>query len=287
LIVLWCARLSWALLPLAAGDALADALDAWSSAPAVVATTLLWTAWAIGLVALFAPRPWGLTALRVVAPSAVVLTVISMPSTSAGRATLALASTVVAAGFALSAPVARAAANALAYGDEVRFPLRIPTPLLLAPVPIAVVLVAVGVASGPLLLADERFAIGAIALVVGLAIAAFLVRALHGLSRRWIVLVPAGIVIVDPLILIDPALMRREDIVRLTGTAPGPRAPEALDLRIGTSGRSVTIQLRQPVAFGRRAGRTGGAVVAADVVVVAPIRPEALLEAASERRLAT
>ena len=66
----WCARLSWALLPLAAGDALADALADWSRA-GVVATVLLWGAWAAGLVALLAPRPWGLTALRVVAPSAV------------------------------------------------------------------------------------------------------------------------------------------------------------------------------------------------------------------------
>ncbi|MGH8977334.1 MAG: hypothetical protein ACRDV7_04605 [Acidimicrobiia bacterium] len=287
LIVLWCARLSWALLPLSAGEVLADALDSWSSSPALVATILLWTAWVIGLVALFAPRPWGLTALRVVAPSAVILTVISIPSTSAGSAIVAVASTLVAACFALSTPVAQAAGNALAYGDETRFPLRIPTPLLLAPVPAAVVLIAAGIALGPLLLADERVVIGAVALVVGFAVAAFLARSLHGLSRRWLVLVPAGVVVVDPLILADPALMRREDIVRLAGTEPGPRLADALDLRLGSTGRSITILLRQPVAFGRRTGRTGASIVATDAVVVAPVRQDALLAAASERRITT
>lgn len=286
-IFVWCARLSWVLLPLAAGDALADALADWSHAPAVVATALLWCAWAAGLVALLAPRPWGLTLLRVVAPTAIALTVIAIPSTTALSATLAITSTVVAAAFALSAPVAQAAGNALAYGDETRFPLRIPAPLLLGPVPVAVLLVAAGIATGPLLIADDHTVVGVIALVVGFAVAAFLARSVHALSRRWLVLVPAGVVAVDPLILLEPALMLREDVVQVAPTEPGPRLADALDLRLGSTTRSVTILLREPASFGRRRGRTGGVLVGTDVILVAPVLRDALLVAARERRIAT
>ena len=212
-----------------------------------------------------------------------------MPSRRRRRlsAALAITSTVVAAAFALSAPVAQAAGNALAYGDETRFPLRIPAPLLLGPVPVAVLLVAAGIATGPLLIADDHIVVGVIALVVGFAVAAFLARSVHALSRRWLVLVPAGVVAVDPLILLEPALMLREDVVQVAPTEPGPRLADALDLRLGSTTRSVTILLREPASFGRRRGRTGGVLVGTDVILVAPVLRDALLVAARERRIAT
>src|SRR2546423_9333287 len=135
---LWCARAAWAVLPLTTGNALADALRGWSTGPARLATVLLWMAWAAGLLALFAPRPWSLTMLRVAGPLGVTCVVLAVTSTSAASAVLAIASVAVAVTLALSPAVARAAGNALAYGNEERFPLRIPTPLLLGPVPIAV-----------------------------------------------------------------------------------------------------------------------------------------------------
>src|SRR3954462_12807614 len=106
--MVWCARLTWALLPVSAGIAFTDALDGWETGPARVAAVLLWTAWAVGLVALLAPRPWGLTALRVVAPAAVVLSLWSIAGASGGAAALAVTACVVAAVFALSADIAQA-----------------------------------------------------------------------------------------------------------------------------------------------------------------------------------
>src|SRR5215212_8593732 len=138
------------------GSAIADALDGWSRAPAALVTVLLWTAWAAAVLALLAPRPWGLTLLRVVAPIGAACALLTIGSTTAASAGLALASSLIAALLALSEPIAAAAANALAYGDEVRFPLRIPTPLLAGPVPLAVVLAGSGVVAGPLLLTDGR-----------------------------------------------------------------------------------------------------------------------------------
>jgi hypothetical protein len=281
---LWCARLLWVSLPITAATAIADALDGWSSAPAYLAAAMLWVAWATALVALFAPRPWGLTFVRVVAPVGVVVAIVCVPSTSPGAASVAVAFTLVAAVVALSPAVAQAAGNALAYGDEVRFPLRIPLPLLLAPVPVAVVLVAFGVATGPLLLADGHLVSGVVAVVVGIPLAAFLARSLHALSRRWLVLVPAGLVVVDPLILVDPAMMRGPQLLDFAAKTAAPDLDRALDLRLGTPG-GVTIRLVEPLPFVRRRGRSDGAIVTTDVLLVAPTRRAALLTTVGARRL--
>src|SRR5262245_37137653 len=285
-VLLWCARLTWVVLPITTGNAFTDALQHWSTAPKIVAGILLWAVWAAGLVALLAPRPWGLTLLRVAAPAATLTTIVTVWSTSSGSASLAIGWSVLATVLALAPPVSLAAGNALAYGDELRFPLRIPTPLLLLPVPIAVLLIAAGAVTGPLLIADERLLIGVPALIVGWPVAAFLVRSLHALSRRWLVLVPAGVVVVDPLILTDPALMRREQVVALGRTVDDPSLARALDLRLGARRGSVTIRLREPYEFARRLGRTGTALAETDVVLVAPTQVTQMLDIASTRRLA-
>jgi hypothetical protein len=284
-ISLWCARLAWALLPVSVGTALGDAIDAWSTAPARVATVLLWSAWAVGLIALFAPRPWGLTALRVIAPTSVILALLCLGSTSATVATVALIGAVVAAALALSAPVAQAAGNALAYGDEVRFPLRIPLALFLAPVPLAVALIAVGVSAGPLLLANENYVAGVIVSVVGLALAVVLARSLHALSVRWLVLVPAGLVAVDPLTLVDPVLMRREQILGVERLPRARSVPDSLDLRLGTVAGTVAVSLHEPYPFAHRRGRRDAAIEEATGILVATVRPDEFVQAAGARRI--
>jgi hypothetical protein len=224
--------------------------------------------------------------LRVTGPSAVVVTVLAAPSAGGISAALGITAAVVAAGFALSAPVARAAGNALAYGDESRFPLRIPPALKYSLVPVAVVVVSVGVTSGPLFLADERYILGGIALIIGLPAAAFFARSLHALSRRWLVLVPAGVVVVDPLILLDPALIRREQVLRV-GPVRKEHPADALDLRLGTTGTTLLMMMREPITFARREGRTGGAPRGATEVLVAPVGIDELLKLAADRRIPT
>ena len=284
---LWCARLAWVLLPVSTGTALADALDGWSAAPARVAAVLLWTVWALGLVALLAPRPWGLTALRVVAPSLVVVAILSVAGTSAGLAALTVSSCVVAAAFALSPSVAQAAGNALAYGDEIRFPLRIPLSLFLGPVPLSVLLVAAGVSVGPLLLASGRYAVGGVVTIVGFPIAFALARSLHALSKRWTVLVPAGLVVVDPLTLADPVLMRREQILGVKRLRDARTAVGGLDLRLGTLPGTIEVRLREPQSFARRRGRRDFELRDADVVLVSTVQADSLVRTAGARRIAT
>ena len=285
MIGLWCARIAWVVLPASVGSALSDALDTWSTAPARVAAVLLWSAWALGLVALLAPRPWGLTCLRVLAPTAIAIAIVTAWSASGAGAALAIASTLVAAVFILAAPVASAAANAAAYGDEKRFPLHIPPSLFLAPVPLAVAVIVFGVATGPLLLADGEVVAGIPVTIAGLGAAALVARSLHALSLRWLVLVPAGVVVADPLTLADPALMRRENVA-VVERAPRTLRGAPIDLRLGSAAGTVRIALHEPQSFARRRGRRALALQDADAVVVSAVQAATFLRDAGNRRIA-
>jgi hypothetical protein len=283
-------RVAWASLPITAGPAAAAALEDWSAPPRTVAEALLWAAWAIAMVALFAPRPLGLTVVRIVAPSFVVLAVVVLVTGAADalEAGVAVAATVLSGGLAAASPlVSLACANGAAYGDERRSPLRIPPVLWLGLLPSAPLLVATGVAAGPLLLADARVGPGGAALVVGLPVAAFAARSLHSLSRRWAVLVPAGLVLVDPLTLPDPVLFVRERIESLRIMQRGePVPPGALDLRLGVTRDSMALTIDRPTEFLQaRRGRRGSVAVQTTDIRFAPIDARALLTSAAARRI--
>ena len=284
MIWVWCARVCWALLPVTTGTAFADALAGWSTAPALAAAIMLWLAWAAGLVVMFVPRPWGLTFLRVVAPAGVICSTFTVTSTSVAAAVLALVGALVAAALALSTPIAAATANALAYGDEWRVPLRIPMPLLVGPVPVAVVVIAAGATVGILLLAAGHLILGVVLTVVGLPAAFLVARALHALSLRWLVFVPAGLAIVDPLSLVEPTLVRREEIAAVHPYSGTASDEELLDLRIGTLGGSILIELREPVGFTRRRDRKTASVVSPRAVALAVTSADAVVARAQARR---
>src|SRR6266545_3981532 len=66
-------------------------------------------------------------------------------------------------------------------------------------------------------------------------------------SRRWAVLVPAGLVLVDPMTLPDPVLFLRERIESLRAMQRREPVPaSALDLRLGARGGSATMTLDRP-----------------------------------------
>jgi hypothetical protein len=228
-----------------------------------------------------------LTTIRTLAPLFVVVSALAALHASVGLAVLALVATIVNAVLAASPPVALACAAGTAYGTELRHPLKVPPALLMAPVPLAVLLVGAGVAAGPLLIADESFVLGAIALPVGLVIAGVLARSLHTLSRRWAILVPAGLVVVDPMTLADPVLFTREDtkLLELAPRVPPPE-PQAVDLRLGAVLTSIAIEATEPIPIARTlSNRRGARLVTTPRALFAPVRPHELLAHAAERRL--
>jgi hypothetical protein len=287
-VYLWLLRGAWVTLPLTAGPAASSALQTWSDAPRIAAATLLWLAWAVGLLATLAPRPQSLTALRVIAPTFLVLAVAALvdgsPSTVASVG--ALAATFACALLASGHDIASAAANSIAYGDELRFPLRVPPALFLGPLPLARLLVAAGVVAPVLLLADEQIVLGLVSLVVGAALVAVLGRALYGLSRRWAVLVPAGFVVVDPLTLSDPVLFPRERVRAITPLAPSAVPDGLLDLRLGATLGSLSVRFDEVAEIVRASrGRHGGDTARTEGICVAVVRRDELLDYASGRRL--
>ena len=278
----WLVRGLWAALPFTTGPALAGALDAASRPVQLVASTGLWLGWAVGMIAVFAPHPIALTALRVVAPAAVVTAVLA--AAAEHPSALAVAWATVACAWAFAPAFGSQCVNGPAYPNERRFLLRPPRALLLGPLPTFWVLSVGGIAAGPLLLAARQWILGGLALLIGWPVAFLLLKSLHNLSRRWAVFVPAGMVLHDPMVLFDPTLFRRQDVtaLRLATTAdaglfdlsqraPGPGIALELD-------ELTTLTLLQP---GRREGRA----IHATGLRFTPTRPGLVLEEARRRRI--
>ena len=288
-IPLWLLRIAWITLPLTAGPAASAALSDWSDAPRVVAEVLLWLAWGAGLLATLAPRPQALTALRAIGPAFLVFAIAAAfdGRASTTETVAALIATTLTAALASGHDIAIAAVNALSYGDEQRVPLRVPPALFLAPLPLARALVVCSVIAAPLLLADGRIVLGLVALAVGVPLVVVLVRALHRLSRRFAVLVPAGFVVVDPMTLTDPVLFVREHItgIQAIDTDAASR-PRVLDLRLGATMGSVALSFNEPaeiVRVGR--ARKPAETVRTDGILIAVVRRGEMLRLAAKRRI--
>jgi hypothetical protein len=276
----WLLRLWWAALPFTAGPSLAAGLRGWNDAPRTLASVGLWAGWAVGLAATFVPHPIGLTTLRVLAPAGLVAAVAS--AAASHFAALAIAWTAVMTSLVLAPDTGMFFVNGPAYPNERRFPLRAPAPLLAGPIALAWALAVTGIAAGPLLLADRHWVAGGIALVLGVPVAAVLLRSLHGLSRRWAVFVPAGLVLHDPLTLTDSVLLRRQEVDWLR---PAPAGSNALDLSQRAPGLALEVVLHAEAQLSLvRPGRRGGRPRSADRLLVTPTLPGALLEEAARRR---
>lgn len=284
---IWALRGVWLVLPLVSGPVLAEALDEASRPVQLVTSAGLWGGWGLLFVAMLVPRTVTLTALRIAVPAAcggVVMAVVAA-DTSVGGEVAALVVGLVALGLAFAPSTGHAFVNGSSYGDEIRFPLRVPAPLLFGPLELVWVVAVAGAVAGPLLLAAERWIAGTVALVIGWALVWWGVRVLHNLARRWLVLVPAGLVLHDPLALSDPVLLRRADV---TWLGPAAVDSEALDLTRGALGLALEVRMRSSAPFTvLTAGRAQPArTVEVDRLLFTPSRPGALLTAFRSRATA-
>jgi hypothetical protein len=186
----------------------------------------------------------------------------------------------------LSAPVGYTFINGSSYGDERRFPLRPPGPVVFGPLELVWVAMVASFLAGPLLLAAKQWIPGAIisVLAVGLCVAG--ARALHQLSKRWLVFVPAGLVLVDRATLLDALLVQRH-VVSSIGIAEEDSA--ATDLSAGAIGLQVELRLSTTDSIiptpARRDRHKMIEPIDVDAVRFTPSRPGWVLDAAKERRL--
>ena len=281
----WVLRGAWLALPFAAGPVVAAALDPTVASLRTTASAGAWLAWVVVVVALLVPHPVGLTVLRVVAPAALGATVAAAATGRAEALEVAAGVTVTLATIALALLPETGAwlVNGAAYGDERRHLLRPPAALLAGPIPLAWAVLVAAVVAGPLLLAAGRWVAGGLALAVGAPVAVVLARALHSLTQRWAVLVPAGLVVKDHLAVLDPVLLRRTEIEVLRASAAGG---DALDLSAGAAGVGLEARLHEAVPLirvgpGRRQGEPGRSAA----LRFTPTRPGAVLADARARRI--
>lgn len=281
----WVIRVAWVALPFALSGAVGAALHPEAEAVRLAAAVLLWAAWALVLVGTLVPWPVALTALRLCAPGAFG---VALAAAITGRpSALAAIAAVVVAGVDLVLAFLPATGvlyvNGPAYPNERRFPLRPPGALLLGPIELSWAVVVGAPSIGVLLLAGQHWVAGGVVVVLGLPAAFVLVRSLHALSRRWVVFVPAGVVLHDPLSLLDPVLFTRQTIETLR---PAAADSDSLDLTQGALGLALELVLLEKVPMTRaKPGQVFGESGASARLLFTPTRPGQVLAEAGRRRV--
>jgi hypothetical protein len=265
------------------GPAVAAALDGRSGAVRGVTIVGLWLGWALGLLASLVPVPAALTAVRLLAPGAPVVAVAAaIGGAGAVASGVAVSVALVATVLAATAEMGEWFVQGAAYGDESRFVLRPPGPLLAGPLELLWAALAGAWGAGPLLLASRQWIAGAVVTAVGAVLAAVLVPRFHLLALRWFVFVPAGVVVRDPFVLAETLMVRRTAVARL-GLAPADTT--ATDLTANALGPAVEVAFAALTTIALPATRRGGERRAIDAaaLLVSPSRPGRLVAEAARR----
>ena len=280
----WLARLAWILVAVIGGSAVEEAVDGRSSAVAWTAAIGGWGLWAVAALGLAIASVWSLTIVRLVAP----LAVIGMIAAGIGGAPaldliLLAAPAIVAVAAVLTADFGRQWVQASAYGDEDRFPLRVPVGAGLAAV-VTWLLWAPAMIAGPLLVAAESWIAGVVLCVLAIAGAVLLGPRWHRLSMRWFVLVPAGVVVHDPVVLADTFPLRTGQLASI-GLASADT--EAADLTGPASGYAIEIATTESVTavFAFTPAEPNGKAIHLRSFLIAPSRPGLALRSAAARGL--
>jgi hypothetical protein len=190
---------------------------------------------------------------------------------------------VVSVAAAMTAEFGRRSVQASAYGDEERFPLRFPVGAGSAAI-VSWIVWATAIITGPFLLAAGSWILGAVLGLVAAAGVVLLGPRWHRLSMRWFVLVPAGIVVHDPVVLADTFPLRTAQVasIRLA-----PADTEAADLTGPASGFALEVLTTESVTtvFAFTPSEPNGRAIHLRAFLIAPSRPGRVLRSARARGL--
>jgi len=231
-VVFWLARVVWVLVGVVAPwSSLADGR---SDGVSTVLAVWGWAGWTAVLVAVMVPSAISLTVVRMIVPLPVAAAV--------ADANVPVVIVTVAALVLLSLPdTADCLVQGGAYGAETRFLLRTPVPYVVPAVLVWGLFVG-SLVGGSLLVAAGQHVAGIPMTAVGAGLAALVPRRLHRLARRWLVIVPAGIVVHDHVVLAETLMVRRSQTRELTVSHTNG---EAADLTGGVLGRRIVIAMTQ------------------------------------------
>jgi hypothetical protein len=272
-IVVAVVLLAWVLLALSSPwQTIAD--DA-SRSVAWVVLTWGWLSWTAVGASLLVPSPISLTIIRIVVPSSVIVSVVASQP-------LAVFCSIVALIVCASPVLVDAMVQGGAYGDETRFALRTPLPYVV-PAVVAWVIYTTSLLGGSLLLAAQQYVVGAVLMAIGVFLSRSIPQRLHRLARRWLVLVPVGIVVHDHLVLHETIMAPSAKIMSVARTSD---VGEAADLTGGTFGDRLTITLTEAdkVVMSAITAKTLGTTEALHVKMfcIAPRRLNAALSAITQ-----
>ena len=275
---------AWLAVGVAAllGDVVHPSLRPDGGAARTTVIVAAWLVYALVLAALLLPGARALAVVRIAVPAVAVELAFAAASSGTPAAVGGHFACVAGTLVVLQPAYAEAQVAAAGYGDERRFLLRPPGPVLVVlVVPVWTASVA-GAAAGPLLLAGRGWTAGAVAAAVGLPVAAAAAHTLYRLARRWLVFVPNGVVVHDHLAVAEPLPLGRRDIATI---GPAPADTSAVDLTAQAFGMALELRLKGPVKAGVRAGRTRGEERSLTALLVSPSRPAAVLATAERRGL--
>jgi hypothetical protein len=280
----WVARIAWIVVAVVGGTAVESAVADRSAAVSWTAAIGGWGLWAVAALGLAIASTWSLTVVRVVVPLALVATVAAgVGGAPAIDLVLLGGPAIVAAAAVMTAEFGRQYVQASAYGDEERFPLRVPVGAGLAAV-VAWLLWATATIVGPLLIAAQSWVAGVLLSALAVAGVVLLGPRWHRLSKRWFVLVPAGVVVHDPVVLADTFPLRTAQVASI---ALAPADTQAADLTGPASGYAVEIATTESVTavFAFTPAEPNGKAIHLRSFLIAPSRPGRALRSARARGL--
>ena len=201
-----------------------------------------WILWAVVAIGTWIHHPISLTTIRCLAPIVVFYSAVYALSESLTSLNIAVVTCgIISLMLMFTADYGSAHVQAGAYGNERRFLLRIPAPVVL-PTLITWALFATVLVVLENAVQSENYVLGIPLLLALIAMSWKFAPQMHRLSKRWLVRVPAGWVVHDDLLLAENLLVRSHNLVAINFALADS---EALDLSGMTRGVPIQISLRE------------------------------------------
>ena len=255
-------------------------LDDRSDAVQITGTALAWAVWGVVVIASYISHPITLTVLRIVIPVVTGFMIFVADTQGfSGSQIISAAVSVAVLLLSFSAEIGGIYVQASAYGDEKRFALRPPV-VLVAPILLSTMVADLSIIALPLLVAARNWTVAAVALVSLYLSVRYLLPRIHLLSRRWLVFVPAGVVVHDEIVLSINLMIKKQDLAQIQLARDNS---EAADLSALTWGVPLEFSFNKPldVALSSIGAKHLNSVSAihATSIIIAPSRPGAVLTA--------
>ena len=262
------------------GAGVGGLLDDRSAAVQVTGTTLAWAVWGTVVIASFISHPITLTVLRIGTPVVVGFMILDIFNQgTSGAQVIRVAVSIAVLLLSFSAEIGSIYVQGGAYGDEKRFALRPPV-VLIAPILLSTLVADLSIISLPLLIAAKNWTVAAVSLAGLYVSAKNLLPRIHLLSRRWLVFVPAGVVVHDEIVLSTNLMIRKQELSHIQLARDNSAAA---DLSALTWGVPLEFSFNKPLdisltSIGAKHLNTLSAIHAQSVLI-ATSRPGSVLSA--------